>query len=217
MTCANKLLWLSAAITLQAWQPAPSETWTFGRLDQIGGHPTTILGHPKVIDTPKGTAIQFNGVDDAIFLDVHPLAGAETFTWEVVFRPDSDGAPEQRFFHMQEKGTNTRLLFETRVTPRGWYLDSFALSGSASKALMDPAKLHTTDAWHHVAAVYDGKEFRNYVDGKLQSAATVHLVPQGPGETSIGTRINKKDYFKGAVRVARMTRRALEPADFLKW
>ena len=226
MTGRCKLLFLSSAafaLTLQAWQTAAPETWTFDRLDQIGGHPATILGHPRVIDTPQGKAVQFNGVDDAIFLDVHPLAGAATFTWEVVFRPDRDGAPEQRFFHLQERDpktgqdTGTRLLFETRLIGGRWCLDSFALSGGASKALMDRTLLHSTDAWHHAAAVYDGKEFRNYVDGKLQGAATVHLIPQGAGHTSIGTRINKLDYFKGAVRIARMTRRALEPAEFLKW
>ena len=211
------------AFTLHAWQKADSETWTFARLDQIGGHPTTIFGHPRVIDTPRGKAVQFNGIDDALFLDVHPLAGAETFTWEVVFRPDSDGAPEQRFFHLQEtdpktgKDTNTRLLFETRLIGSRWCLDSFALSSGASKALLDRTLLHSTGAWHHAAAVYDGREFRNYVDGDLEGAAIVHLTAQGAGHTSIGTRINKRDYFKGAVRVARMTRRALEPAEFLQW
>jgi hypothetical protein len=63
----------------QSAAPA-SEVWILDRLDQIGGHPTTILGNPRVIDTPLGKAIEFDGVDDAIFLDVHPLAGAETFT-----------------------------------------------------------------------------------------------------------------------------------------
>ncbi len=224
MTRRSTLLLLSTAapaFTLKAWQQAAQETWTFHRLDQIGGHPATILGHPRVIDTPQGKAVQFNGIDDAIFLDVHPLAGAETFTWEVVFRPDSGGAPEQRFFHLQETdpktGTDTgaRLLFETRLIGDRWCLDSFALSAGGSKALLDRTLLHSTDAWHHAAAVYDGKEFRNYVDGKLQGAATVHLTPQGAGHASIGTRINKRDYFKGAVRIARMTRRALEPAAFL--
>jgi hypothetical protein len=210
-------------LALQAWAPVDSETWTFDRLDGIGGHPATLLGHPKVVETPKGKSIQFNGVDDAIFLDVHPLAGAKTFTWEVVFRPDADGAPEQRFFHLQERDpktgqdTNTRLLFETRLTNGRWYLDSFALSGSASKALMDRNLLHTLGEWHHAAAVYDGKTFSNYVDGKLQGAAEVQLEPQGAGHTSIGVRINKRDYFKGAIRIARMTRRALPPEEFLKW
>ena len=226
MTYRTALLLLataSLAFTLHAWQKTDAETWTFARLDQIGGHPTTIFGHPRVIDTPQGKAVQFNGIDDAIFLDVHPLAGAETFTWEVVFRPDSDGAPEQRFFHLQEtdpktgKDTNTRLLFETRLIGSRWCLDSFALSPGASKALLDRTLLHSTGAWHHAAAVYDGREFRNYVDGNLEGAAAVHLTPQGAGHTSIGTRINKRDYFKGAVRLARMTRRALEPAEFLQW
>jgi hypothetical protein len=212
---------LAVACAVQGWQPVPSETWTFDRLDRIGGHPATILGHPRVIETPQGRAVQFNGVDDAIFLDVHPLAGAETFTWEVVFRPDRGGAPEQRFFHLQEQDpktgqdTATRLLFETRLIGGRWCLDSFALSGPSSKALMDRTRLHTLDAWHHAAAVYDGKEFRNYVDGKLQNAAEIHLMPQGAGHTSIGVRINKRDYFKGAIRTARMTRRALKPEDFL--
>ena len=99
----NKASWtllapvFALAIALQAWQPAPSETWTFDKLESIGGRPTTIVGHPRVIDTPQGKAVQFNGVDDALFIDVHPLAGAETFTWEVVFRPDTGGSPAQRF------------------------------------------------------------------------------------------------------------------------
>ena len=34
-------------------------------------------------------------------------------------------------------------------------------------------------------------------------------------QASIGTRINKVFYFKGAVRLARFTRRALDPREFL--
>ncbi len=202
--------------------PEDSVIWRFDRLDQIGGHPTTLLGHPRVIETPAGKATQFNGVDDAIYVDAHPLAGAETFTWEVIFRPDPGGAPEQRFFHLQERDpktgadTNTRMLFEIRVVDDKWALDSFAMSGSQSLALLDRAKLHALGAWHVAAAVYDGHEFRNYVDGLLQGSGPLHLAPQGEGHTSIGTRINRVNYFKGAVIEARMTRRALAPSEFLK-
>jgi hypothetical protein len=189
--------------------------WKFDNLQTIGGHAVTVLGAPKVIDTPQGKAIQFNGVDDALFLDVHPLAGAAAFTWEVIFRPDSDGPAAQRFFHMQENGSQYRYLFETRIINRQWALDSFAASASGSRALMDTKLLHPADRWYHVAAVYDGKEYRNYVNGKLQVAALATLSPQGPGRTSVGVRINKVDYFKGAIRLSRMTRRALSPAEFL--
>ena len=50
--------------------------WTFDRLDNIGGHKTTVLGEPRVIDSPIGKAVEFDGVDDALFIDNHPLAGA---------------------------------------------------------------------------------------------------------------------------------------------
>ncbi len=204
---------------LFAADPPTPEIWNFDRLDKIGGHTTTVLGHPKVILTPKGKAIEFNGVDDAIFVDVHPLAGAAAFTWEVIFKPYSSGKPEQRFFHMQSRvpeGTNNRLLFETRLIDGKWCLDSFAASDAGSKPLIDRTKLHTLDEWHHVAQTYDGKMYRHYIDGLLQGEAEVKLSPQGKGQTSIGTRINKVNYFTGAVLKARMLRQAISPDQFMK-
>lgn len=202
-------------VSIAAFGADDSVIWKFDNLTNIGGHAVTVLGSPKVLDTPQGKAIQFNGVDDALFLEVHPLAGAGAFTWEVIFRPDSDGPAAQRFFHMQENGSQHRYLFETRIIDKQWALDSFAASAAGSRALMDTKLLHPADRWHHVAAVYDGKEYRNYVNGKLQVAAPATLSPQGAGRTSVGVRINKVDYFKGAIRLSRMTRRALTPAEFL--
>ena len=196
------------------------EVWIFDRLDRIGGHSTTVLGHPRVIDAPGGKAVEFNGVDDALFLDVHPLAGAATFTWEAIFRPDGGNA-EQRWFHLEENpatgaDTDSRMLFEIRVIDGQWCLDAFNRSGAAQQALLNRRNLHALGSWHHVAAVYDGTEFRSYVDGVQDGAARIQLSPQGAGRTSVGVRINKLFYFKGAVRMARFTRRALAPAEFLK-
>ena len=81
---------------------------------------------------------------------------------------------------------------------------------------MDPKKLHPLGTWHHVAAVYDGHEFRNYVDGVLEGSGPLHLAPHGPGRSSVGVRFNKVDYFKGAMLLGRMTPRALAPSEFLK-
>jgi len=201
------------AVTVFAAEDAV--TWKFDNLRQIGGHAVSVLGEPKVIETPAGKAIEFDGVDDALFLEVHPLAGAETFTWEVIFRPDGDGPPAQRFFHMQENGSQHRYLFETRIIEKQWALDSFAATAAGSRPLMDTKLLHPADRWYHVAAVYDGKEYRNYVNGKLQVSAAVTLAPMGAGRTSVGVRINKVDYFKGAIRVSRMTKRALAVPEFL--
>ena len=203
------LLLLVACLPISA-----QETWVFDSLELIGNHRIEVRGDPRVVDTDRGKAIEFDGIDDALFLDVHPLAGAETFTWELIFRPASGGGAEQRIFHLQESGSETRLLFETRLVEGGWYLDAFANSGEA-KALMVPEKLHALDRWYHVAQVYDGKEYLSYVNGELQMAAPLKLKPQGDGRTSVGVRINLVDHFKGAFRKARFTKRALRPEDFL--
>jgi hypothetical protein len=200
--------------------PPASETWTFDRLDQIGGHKITVLGDPRVIDAPVGKAVEFDGVDDALFFDVHPLAGAATFTWEAVFRPDG-GQAEQRWFHLNESpargvDTENRMLFEIRVIDGQWCLDAYIQTGAVHKALLNRKNLHPLGAWYHVAAVYDGREFRSYINGVQDGAAELSLAPQGPGRASVGVRMNKLFYFQGAVAQARFTHRALLPDGFLK-
>jgi hypothetical protein len=206
---------LVAFCTVAGGQSPPNELWIFDRLDRIGEHSTKVLGNPRVIDTPIGKAIEFDGVDDALFVDAHPLAGARTFTWEALFRPDG-GNTEQRWFHLQEEGSENRMLFEIRVAGDRWFLDSYNQSTTGSATLMNKSSLHPLGAWYHVAAVYDGKTFRNYVNGVQDGSAEVELSPQGPGRTSVGGRINLVYYFKGAVHSARFSRRALAPEDFLK-
>jgi len=215
-TASAILVWgrLGAGGGIAAQAGPPEPLWTFDRLDRVGDHQTTILGDPRVVETPIGKAVEFDGVDDALVVDIHPLAGAEAFTWEAIFRPDG-GQTEQRWFHLQESGSDNRMLFEIRVIDGQWCLDSYGHSGDAQKALMDRTRLHPLGAWYHVAAVYDGRRFSNYVNGTLQGAADIRFAPQGPGRSSIGVRMNKVNYFKGAIHLARFTRRALSPAEFL--
>jgi hypothetical protein len=183
-------------------------TWNFDNLSKIGGLPVTVEGHPKVIDSPVGKAIEFNGVDESLRIDEHPLAGAETFTFEAIFRPDG-GAEAQRWFHLAERDpktgqlatvdpknatqdTNSRFLFELRVVDGNqWYLDAFVNGPGYNKAIMVREKLHPIGQWYHVK-------------------------PQGPGAASIGVRMNKVNYFHGAVAKARFTNKALTPAEFMK-
>jgi Concanavalin A-like lectin/glucanases superfamily len=209
------------AVVAVAQAPMPkTEVWRFDRTDVLGGHATTVLGHPQVIESPYGKAVQFNGVDDALYVGVHPLAGAATFTWEVIFRPDG-GDAEQRFFHFQEQdasGANvgSRMLFELRIVDGQWCLDSFATDGTHSRTLLNCKALHPVGQWYRITAVYDGKTLRNYVGDELQGEGDVELTPQKQGHASMGTRIDKRNYFKGAILMARMTPRALPQGEFLK-
>lgn len=197
--------------------------WTFDRLESIGGVETIVEGAPKLIDSPFGRAVLFDGEDDALFIERHPLAGAAHFSFEAVFRPDG-GAFEQRWFHLQQTtpdpgaepdaASQSRIMFEIRVTDAGWYLDSFTRGVSHSQALIFPEKLHPIGVWTHVAQTYDGRFYRAYVNGVLEGAMEMTFTPQGQGRSSVGTRINGVNYFKGAVREGRFTSRALAPETF---
>ncbi len=92
------------------------------------------------------------------------------------------------------------MLFEIRVIGDEWCLDSFAKGGEGSQTLQDRTKLHPLGAWYHVAAVYDGHALSNYVDGALQGSGEVRLEPQKAGQTSIGVRFTRVNYFKGRHR-----------------
>ncbi|TCM20425.1 concanavalin A-like lectin/glucanase superfamily protein [Novosphingobium sp. PhB165] len=190
--------------------------WTFDRLDRIGNLHPQVLGNPHVEDGPVGKAVVFDGVDDALYLARHPLAGARQFTLEAVFRPDG-GAFEQRWLHLasDDPANQTRIMFEIRVVGNSWYLDSFIKGKGYSQVLIDPAKLHPIGRWYHVAQTFDGTTYRSYVDGVLEGEARVDgFTPQGPGNTSIGVRYNRVNFFHGAIRTARFTDRALAPSHF---
>lgn len=194
---------------------ADARLWTFERLDRIGERPALALGAP----VSMAGAVAFDGVDDALLVGEHPLAGAGAFTIEAVFRPDG-GAFAQRWLHLaQDAGDagvsgGTRMLFEIRVTNAGWYLDAFVKGPGYGHTLADPAKLHPLGAWAHVAQVCDGRRYASYVDGALQAQGEIAFRPQGPGRTSIGVRMNRVDWFRGAIRELRFTPRALTPDRF---
>lgn len=198
--------------------------WTFDRLDKIGGFVPKVEGHPQIVATPLGKATQFNGVDDALFIDNHPLAGAKHFTFEAIIRPDG-GAAEQRWFHLAAdepapvppaKLLNPRFTFELRVVGTEWYLDTFVSGLGYKQTLAFPEKRFPIGHWYAVAQSYDGKMYRSYVNGVLQGKAAIAFTPQAPGRASVGVRINRVNYYKGAIRQARFTDRALKPTAFLQ-
>ena len=192
--------------------------WNIDNVTGIGGNETTVLGSPKVIDTPGGKAVEFDGEKDGLMVNVHPLQDAEICTIEVIFCPYADGLAEQRFFHLQENGTNKRFLIETRLTDDNqWYLDTFLSSGEVNQTLIDEKFLHPVGEWYNATLVFDGSEARHYVNGALEVSAKIPtFTPHKEGRTSIGVRINEVYWFKGAIRKARFTRRALSPEEFMK-
>ena len=217
------------AASLLAPAQAAQSIWTFDNLARVGGLVPKVEGQPKLVDSPLGKAVQFNGKKDALFFDGRPLVGAKTFTIEAIIRPEG-GEFEQRWMHIVETdpitgldalpaGTsdpNPRFMFEVRVKGGNWYLDSFVNSKAGSKALIFPDKQHPLGRWYAVAQTYDGKTYRAYVNGVLEGEADVPFPPHGPGRVSVGVRINRVNYFTGSISQARFTDSALPASQLLK-
>lgn len=192
---------------------AKSITWKLNNLQKIGGHKTEILGNPKLIKD----GIEFDGIDDGIFLDTNPIEGFSTFTIEAVFRPDADGAKEQRWFHIEQyPAAEVRALMETRLVGNEWFLDTFLKSGDNRLPLYAENFKHPLGKWYHVALVYDGKTMKHYVDGNLELSGEINFKPIGKGKISFGVRQNKVYWFKGAIKKARFTNKVLLSEKFMK-
>jgi Concanavalin A-like lectin/glucanases superfamily len=215
----SSLFWLSAP----AW--AGQEVWTFDNLASVGGITPKVEGHPRLVDSPIGKAVDFNGKDDGLYFPGGPLTGAKTFSIEAIFRPEG-GAEQQRWMHIAEIDPATglgiangpRFMFEIRVEGDSWYLDGFVnAKDGRSQALFFPDKLHPIGPWYAVQQTYDGTTYRTYVNGELQGEAVFKdFVPHGPSHVMIGARMNRVNYFHGAIAETRFTDRALRPEEFLK-
>ena len=189
--------------------------WELDNLTAVGGHDLALAGDPKTIDGPHGSAIEFDGVGDAIFIAANPLAGWAAMTVEVLFRPDADGLPEQRFLHLGSVNGD-RVLFETRLTDDGqWYLDTFISSGDAMCPLLNEQYLHPVGEWYHLAMTCDGREEVNYVNGVKEASGAIDFAPLPAGQMSIGVRLNSVCWFKGAIGRLRFTEGVLAPEQFM--
>jgi len=179
------------------------ETWRLERPDEIGGKKTTVLGAPRATDDHGVKALVFDGTKDAVVVPVNPLAGAEKFTVEVLLKPASDGPEAQRFIHLQDEA-EWRVMVEIRVNGKGgWWLDTYLGRKSEGLPLIDPKLVHPTDQWSWVALRYDGHTMTSFINGIKELQGEVKFGPLGPGQISIGARLNKVFWFKGAIAEVR--------------
>jgi hypothetical protein len=196
---------------------APSSTeWALDNLASIAGHAVTVIGAPTIVSTPVGTAVEFNGASDGLMLDANPIEGLTQFTIEVLFEPAAGGPAEQRFFHVQETGTDNRALLETRMIDGRWCLDTFLEHGTAARTLIDRARTHPAGTWHVVALVFHGREMTHYVDGVRELSGDVAFQPLGRGATSIGVRMNRVSWFKGRIARVRVTPYPLAAGELMQ-
>jgi hypothetical protein len=216
LTAAVVAVAIIAAAPTHARRADGAVIWNLDNLTSIAGHPVTVIGAPKVMSTPQGKAVEFNGASDGLLLDVNPIEGLSRFTVEAVLAPAPDGPEEQRFLHISETGSERRLMMETRILPdRTWCLDTYLRHEAPGLTLIDRTKTHPGGTWHAAALTYDGKTMASYVDGVRELSGEVPFAPLGAGRISIGVRQNKVSWYKGRIRLIRISPEALPPARLL--
>lgn len=188
--------------------------WTISNFINNKTDAIQITGNPKIVSSPYGDAVNFNGVDDAFFLDKNPLKNLEAFTIEMIFNPAIDGEFEQRIVHIGEI-SNDRMLLEIRAIDGHWYFDGFVASKENKLALIDENKTHPLGQWYHVALVVSENSLNTYVNGKLELSEPFLFSPIQSGQTSVGVRMNKRSWFKGSIYKIKVTPKKLKPEDFL--
>jgi len=188
--------------------------WKIDNIKKVGSVSPTVLGSPASIETVMDRGLQFNGVDDALIIATNPIAKWSAFTIELIFRPDSGGNTEQRFFHIQDVDIH-RVLVEIRLTDDNkWFLDTYMKNGNSDKTLYAKNHLHDLNQWYHAALTYDRNIMTHYVNGVQELSGTLQFNPMNGGKTSIGCRINKVFWFKGAIYLIKFSPSALIPAEF---
>ena len=203
-------------ISLSICNAQESVLWHVDNLSQIDGNDVEIIGNPQVIETDIGTAIEFNGINDGLIVNNNPMAGATAFTVEIIFKPYTGGGTEQRFLHFQQDDNN-RILIELRNNnDDNWTLDTFIKSGSSSKALLDYSFTHNLDAWNHAALIYKDGVMAHYVNGQKELEGNVDYQVVNSGQTSLGVRLNKVSWFKGAIHSVKVTPAVLSPTEFME-
>lgn len=206
--------------TSQGSKKLQSEIWTFDSLVSINSYTVEQLGQPKVVSTPLGKAVSFDGDGDRLLVNANPLGDATEFTIEIIFSAN-DVFPknhEPRIFHIESPDNPARrITIELRLNDKKqWYFDAFIKSEKSQFTLIDPTKVHPVGEWVHAAMTYKDRELVSYVNGKKELSGEVdYLTIPANAKTSVGARMNQIHWFNGNVLLVRVTKKLLQSSEFL--
>jgi hypothetical protein len=206
--------------TSQGSKKQQSEVWKFDSLTNINGYAVEQMGQPKIVTSPFGKVVSFDGDGDRLLVNSNPLGDATEFTIEIMFKAN-DVFPknhEPRVFHIESPDNPARrITIELRLNDKKqWYFDAFIKSEKSQFTLIDPTKVHPVGEWAHAAMTYKDRQFVSYVNGKKELSGEVdYLTIPANAKTSVGARMNQIHWFNGDVLQVRVTKKSLLPSEFL--
>lgn len=139
---------------------------------------------------------------------------AASFTAEMFFRAPTDGGDDAQSIlksnsHFQltlnGSGSTGKILLVY------WNEGDWKNGGTIGTELRD-------GQWHHVALVYDqpSKNLKVYLDGNVAKNVDNVTLTDSAAMCYVGSSHDKSQLFKGNIDSVRITKRALEPSEFLR-
>ncbi len=177
--------------------------------DHLGNVRALVTDRKEPGENAPCSSLDFDGSDDFVTLSSDPMIGLSNFTIEAWIKVDdylaADRTHGRGFIRISRGdaigdvllavGSNGAIVYTNRkvagVDPTGKYRTN--------------PNVIQNDAWHHIAAVWDGVTDEIYVDGVSQ---TLYAEPSGTGfttEFSIGRGLDESDqHFYGLIDEVRM-------------
>ena len=187
-------------------------TWKLNDTIDVGGRKPVVLGAPQIVKADSINGLLFDGTKDGLIIAANPLQELKNFTIEFLFKPMESTSIEPRMMHIQDEKGN-RCTIELRLTSNGnWYLDTFLKNGNTNKglSLIDSTKEHRCNKWYWVALEFNGTKMISYVNSQKEGEGLVSLDAMTSGQTSIGVRLNKINWFRGQISEIRFHSVALK-------
>ena len=125
------------------------------------GHDGEIIGPTQIDEGKFGSALEFHGGEDMVMVEHSDDLSLQTFTIMLWIKTPTAA---QALIHKQPSSAmrNYILNIFSSNLPRA----SFSSEGVRTDC--DGTTTVNDDQWHHIAATYDQKSLKVYVDGKLE-------------------------------------------------
>lgn len=194
-------------------------------VDQSGHHhdSSAIIGAPRFVASASGVGggVSLNlpsGGNAFRVADSEELNLKGEFTLEMSLKPGSDNDTWHRGLLVGQNAATGTLRFGLDYYGNERVVDFFVLKEDGTQTFV-PGTIPNDGKSHHVAGVYSNQDLTLFVDGK--NVGTAHSsFPAGiegagaKGRVTIGSNDIGGYWFNGVVDRARISRKALAPAEF---
>ncbi len=199
------------------------EIWEIDNLEKIGNHEVLVKGNPEVVRSEIGPAVRFDGDGDMLIVNANPIGESKEFTVEIIFKPDTfvSANRDPRFVHIQDPDDpqNKRVMMELRINEQDQcYFDGYLLTDLENLTLVDETLVHPTGQWLHAAITYENGVFKTFMDGIEELSGRINygqIILGNAGLTSIGARMDERNWYRGLIKSLKITHAALTPEEFL--